>query len=250
MHRGAIMKGILVGIIAIGASGIAHAADLPLKAPAATAPLSWSGIYLGVHGGGAYSDVDFFLPASLTNVAGNCVLFATCPTGFGGHTATGGLVGGQTGVNYQAGMWLVGAEVEAAWTNLKGGAISTFPIFAFAGLSGNSRVDAIYDISARAGIVAGRALFFAKGGAAWARDSYWIASPVLTMANSVSDTRMGWIAGVGAEYDFQGPWTAKVEYDYLDFGRKRETLTGPVDFDIKQNIHLVKAGVSYRFGGW
>lgn len=163
-----------------------------------------------------------------------------------------GLVGGQVGVNYQSGMWLVGMEAEGAWTNLKGGAISLLPLAALASISDNSKIDGIFDVTARAGIVAGRALFFAKGGAAWARATYWTATPAAVTSN-MSDTRLGWIAGVGAEYEFAGSWTAKLEYDYIDFGRKRETLlqVGGVGFDLdtKQNVHLVKLGVNYRFGG-
>jgi outer membrane immunogenic protein len=237
------------------ASGVvnAMAADLPLKAVApVTAPLSWTGIYLGIQGGGAYSDVNFYVPSSPTNVAGNCIVFAICPLNFGSHTATGGLVGGQAGINYQIGSWLVGAEVEAAWVDLKGGATSVIPPFAGAGLTGNSKTDGLFDASFRAGVVSGRALFFAKGGVAWTRATYWTATPLQTTTN-VSDTRFGWIAGVGAEYAFHGPWTAKLEYDYMDFGTRRETATGvggPVDLDVKQTIQVVKAGVNYRFSGW
>lgn len=47
----------------------------------------------------------------------------------------------------------------------------------------------------------------------------------------------------------------KAEYNYLDFGRRRETLQpqpscGCVAFqyDIRQHIDVVKVGVNYRFG--
>jgi outer membrane immunogenic protein len=252
MHK--LLATILLTFSAsVGIGAVASSADLPLKASVPVAALpSWSGIYVGVNAGGAYSDVDFFVPASPTNVAGNCLLFGVCPVDFGSHSASGGVVGGQVGINYQVGMWLVGTEMEAAWTNLKGGAASQVPLFAGAGLTGNSKVDGIFDASARAGFVAGRTLFFLKGGAAWARDAFSTATPVLTTTN-VSDTRMGWIAGVGMEYEIHGSWTAKLEYDYLGFGTKLETLTGtggPVDFNIKQNIQLVKGGLNYRFSGW
>jgi len=62
--------------------------------------------------------------------------------------------------------------------------------------------------------------------------------------------------GTGVEYAITGNWSAKVEYDYLDFGTHRERLPGftvlnagvPIDVDIRQRIHLVKFGVNYRFG--
>jgi outer membrane immunogenic protein len=46
-------------------------------------------------------------------------------------------------------------------------------------------------------------------------------------------------------------WSAKVEYDYLDFGTRSITVSD--DFidtaNIKEKIHEVKIGVNYRFGG-
>ena len=44
--------------------------------------------------------------------------------------------------------------------------------------------------------------------------------------------------GLGAEYALWGNWTAKVEYDVMNFGS---------DFITDSNVHVVKAGVNYRF---
>lgn len=239
--------------LAVGIASPVYAADLSLKAPPASAATpAWTGIYLGLHGGGAYADTNFYLPASATNVAGNCLALNSCPANFGSHTNAGGLFGGVAGINYQSGMWLVGAELEASWVGLKGGAPTVIPFLAAASVTGNSKIDSILDASARFGVVSGRSLFFVKGGAAFARSTYWTATPALTTATA-SDTRTGWIAGVGAEYAFHGPWSAKIEYDYVDLGTKRETFLGvggSVDVDIRQTVQIVKAGVNYRFSGW
>ena len=62
--------------------------------------------------------------------------------------------------------------------------------------------------------------------------------------------------GTGIEYALLGNWSAKVEYDYLDFGTKKVDFAGlPLllavlqpSVETKERMHLVKLGVNYRFG--
>ena len=71
----------------------------------------------------------------------------------------------------------------------------------------------------------------------------------------LNEDRYGWMAGAGIEWAFANNWSVKAEYDYLDFGTRRETLisvaTGAPAFqyDVRQRIDLVKAGINYKFGG-
>jgi outer membrane immunogenic protein len=58
---------------------------------------------------------------------------------------------------------------------------------------------------------------------------------------SVDDTVSGWMLGIGAEYALWDNWTAKIEYNRMDFGNG-----GPFA-DNKFNV--IKAGINYRFGG-
>jgi len=67
------------------------------------------------------------------------------------------------------------------------------------------------------------------------------------------------MVGLGIEQALGPNWSAKIEYDYMDFGTRSYTFTGtfvppqgattPVRFssDISQTIHLVKVGLNYRF---
>ena len=78
---------------------------------------------------------------------------------------------------------------------------------------------------------------------------------------SSSETRWGWMFGTGVEYAVTPNWSAKVEYNYLDFGTRTVFLPsdlgplGPVvagtfndpNVEIRQRIHLIKLGVNYRF---
>ena len=48
-------------------------------------------------------------------------------------------------------------------------------------------------------------------------------------------------------------WSAKVEYDYVDFGSDSPRFIGTTPgFDFNENItnhvHIVKLGMNYRFG--
>jgi opacity protein-like surface antigen len=67
--------------------------------------------------------------------------------------------------------------------------------------------------------------------------------------------RWGWMLGGGIEYAFTGNWSAKIEYNYMHLGREDVhfcpvILAGDCfDYSIKQHIHVVKAGINYRFGG-
>jgi outer membrane immunogenic protein len=68
-------------------------------------------------------------------------------------------------------------------------------------------------------------------------------------------TSAGFILGFGLEYAFATHWTAKLEYDFLDYPRRSFTYT---DFDnfnfpytysttITSSKQIVKIGANYRF---
>jgi outer membrane immunogenic protein len=93
-----------------------------------------------------------------------------------------------------------------------------------------------------------------KGGGAWAKYKYSNSDPLSGGTFNASETRSGWTIGGGVEYAFAGNWSAKVEYDYIDFGTKTVTFpdiptaTGFPE-GLKNTINEVKVGVNYRFGG-
>ena len=105
-------------------------------------------------------------------------------------------------------------------------------------------------------------MIFGKAGGAWAHDKFWTSAGTVipgvvpgTVQQSADSDRFGWMLGIGAEYAFTSNWSVKIEYDYMDFGTRRETLQPvqaggfPFQYDIRQRVELVKAGVNYRFGG-
>lgn len=253
------MRKLTLAIAALFALGIrapAAAADLPVRAPVYKGPppiiFSWTGLYIGVHGGADWFDKDWFVPLTPTNMAGNCVVDG-CPKPAGSHTSQSWLAGGQIGFNYQVSWAVFGVEAQASWTKLEGSNVSTF----VAVLTNHSKTDAIGTIAGRLGVAWDRSLLYVKGGGAWAHDEFWTTSGICntTVCHSVTDTRWGWMVGVGWEYAFANNWSAKIEYDHLDFNRRRETLLAvcaaclPFEYDIKQTVDLIKVGINYRFGG-
>jgi opacity protein-like surface antigen len=149
-----------------------------------------------------------------------------------------------------------------------------------------TRVTDLATIAGRIGLVANpldRTLFYAKGGAAFVRNKYSATSSVNvaqcvgsdcvtfldTGSFSNSQTRWGWMAGVGLEHNLFDNISATIEYDYMDFGSKTVNLPGTVhsiliqdsgtsiddfagtrSFKVNQNIHVIKFGLNYRFGGF
>ena len=153
---------------------------------------------------------------------------------------------------------MIGAEGDGSWTNEKTASTLIAPLVPGVTIAGASKTDWYGTLTARLGIAAGPALFYAKGGAAWESVGYsatitgaLIPGSPLT-ATTGSKAVSGWTAGGGIEYGFAPNWSAKVEYDYMDFGTKRYTtnfggLLGAGVSDIRSNVSVVKAGINYRF---
>ncbi len=248
------MKKLLVATASLAAliAAPAMAADLRVKAPVYKAPppvpvFSWTGFYIGVHGGGDWFNKDWNTPITPINVAGGGIFGPN-----GGHTSSSWLAGVQAGFNYQVGWVVWGIEAQGSWTKLEGSNVNPLAPF----LTDHSKTDNLGTIAGRLGAAWDRALFYVKGGGAWAHDTFWTTSAFCNTVTcqTLTETRWGWMVGVGVEYAFLDNWSVKLEYDHLDFGTRRETLApvctgcGPFEYDVRQRIDLVKVGLNYRFG--
>ena len=60
---------------------------------------------------------------------------------------------------------------------------------------------------------------------------------------AANTTKAGWTLGGGLEAALAGPWTAKVEYLYVDLGRGGSVAGS--DASLRANV--VRAGLNYRF---
>lgn len=207
----------------------ASAADLgqrPVyKAAPAPVPVAynWSGFYLGGHIGYGWASED-----ARDLLVGPGVAGAIDPSGF--------LAGAQIGYNWQTGAFVFGVEGDWSWVNadkavtVPGGAIITSDHNWYA------------TATARVGYAVDNWLWYVKGGAAWMDADYGI-----SRFGKVGDTRTGWTLGTGLEWAIAPQWSAKLEYNYLDFGKDS---FGPATMDVDTQIHVVKLGLNYRFGGY
>ena len=249
------LMSVLLGTSSLFAlAGAGSAADMPTKAPivAAAAPFSWTGCYVGGHVGWAWGQKDVSAGEILPN-------FDTQFRGFGADI-DGFLGGVQAGCNHQLSpSWVIGVEGQFSWSDIKGD-FSTDP-FLFAKSAGRgtftAKTDWIGTLAARVGYAWDRWMIYGKVGIAWAHDKYSLVrtEPVDPFSVTASETRTGWMLGAGVEYAFYSNWSAKLDYNFLDFGNERITLLGTFRgtnrvtpaVDIDQQVHLVKFGLNYRF---
>jgi outer membrane immunogenic protein len=211
-----------IGALAVVTTmGSANAADIsrrqamPTKAPLYAPIYNWTGFYVGINGGGGWGRSDVSDP------------FAS-----GGFNVSGGLVGGTLGYNYQAGQAVFGIEGDIDWSNIRGSSICG------AGFNCETRNDWLSTVRGRIGYAFDRFMPYVTGGAAFGN----IKSNVAGVGSS-DETNAGWTVGGGLEAALVGPWTAKVEYLYVDLGHGGSILGA----DTRFNANTARAGLNYRF---
>jgi outer membrane immunogenic protein len=220
------MKRILfasAGVLAmIGLIGSAHAADLPrqmvTKAPVYAPVYNWTGLYVGINGGGAFG-------RSRWDSAG-------------GFDTSGGMIGGTVGYNWQFGTWVLGLEGDIDWANVKGSRTSG----CLAGCSTENTW--LGTARGRVGYAFDRFLPYITGGAAFG--DVQATQPGFT---GMTNTQVGWTVGAGLEFAIASNWTAKVEYLHYDLGSFNCGLNcnGFLSDNVKFNADAIRGGVNFRF---
>src|SRR5580692_11273441 len=258
--------GLLVGL-AVAASALpsaASAADMPVPAaPAYTPPVyrpviyDWTGIYGGVHvGAGVLDDV-------VTNTTTTLLLNAGTQTKLSPFSVVGGA---QAGFNIEFAPFVIGAEGTFTWSNISGTQVtpSLQPT-----ISENSVSTPQWYATAtgKAGFAANDFLFYAKGGAAWMGVHYTqnVVAGIRQSGQTDVDTRSGFTVGGGVEWGLTENLSARLEYDFLDFGTKTYnfnnlgftpagspigtalTPIGAAPMSIKSFTQLITVGLNYRF---
>ena len=256
------MNKLMLGSAALAAmlAGPAIAADMAVKAPPMAPPppvpvYNWTGFYVGANGGGGWGQSCWTFEGYVP--PGGPVQDDGC------HNVNGGLFGGQAGYNWQTSAWVLGVEAQGDWARFTGsnrpplGNVSQYNI-------DSTDVRSIVTVTGRVGYAWDRLLIYAKGGGAWTRDNYQVDTTATPFGGSVvattglNDTRAGWLVGAGLEYGLTPNWSVAVEYNYLDFGTKQETiptsisppgLFAPFTENINQKILTATVRLNYRFGG-
>jgi opacity protein-like surface antigen len=226
----------------------------------ATAPMNWTGAYIGGHLGGGWSDArwsDPFGSMPFTPPPGSPPppqsMSGVDVAGFGDDThATGPLGGAQIGVNWQTGQWVLGAQVDASMVHMRG------ENTCFTGLGGvdcQHVVNSLGTITGRIGYAWDRSFAYAKGGGAWVDTTYNLFADTERANRGTGSTALdiwGWTLGGGIEYALTNHWTAFTEYDHIGLPSM------PVPFPTvavintqtiraNQSVDLFKVGVNYKF---
>lgn len=223
---------VLAGLGALAVATIvsaAHAADLPrrhampAKVPSYEAPYyNWTGFYIGINGGGGWGKSDW-------------------SNNYGSSDAkpSGGLVGGTLGYNYQMGQVVFGLEGDGDWSDIRGSTDG-------AGCPSSScetRNSWLATARGRIGYAFDRVMPYVTGGAAFGDIRMTPAG-----YGTTTSTKTGWTVGGGAEFAIAGPWTAKVEYLYVDLGKGSCGVAQcGIPTDVSYTANLVRAGINFRF---
>ena len=135
---------LLAGAAFLSLMTAASAADLAArpytKAPPLSPAFNWSGFYIGAMGGYAFDSDN-----------------------------GGGFGGGTIGYNWQApgSQFVFGIEVDAAGASIKD---SQTAVFGVVPVTAEDKIDALGSVTGRVGVAVDAALFYAKGGYAWANN--------------------------------------------------------------------------------
>jgi outer membrane immunogenic protein len=184
-------------------------------------PRRWDGFYIGVNAGGGVGDFD-------TRI----------------------LAGGHAGFNLMNGPWLIGLESSFVWSGINGKGQRASDIDPDWMIHTGGELAWIGSTVARLGYARGNTLLYGKGGIALTdvnMRGYSTFQGVYQGGANVSDRRGGWTVGLGAEFALAGAWSARLDYDYYDFGNARADAGGtPISIDIQH--HVGRIGFSYALG--
>lgn len=215
----------------------ACAADLPVRTqpPAATvyAPLyNWTGLYVGANIGGVWGTGSTTVNSFVGGVPALTDYF---PNRLGGGPS-GWLGGAQVGYNYQMNSFVLGAETDFDWTDLRrSGSYTSAALPAALGggtitTSGSARMDWLGTLRLRVGFLPtadNRLMIYGTGGLAYGGGrnfgSVVANGTALSWYGADSPTKTGWTIGGGVEYAITNNISLRGEYLYYNLGNQTET---------------------------
>jgi opacity protein-like surface antigen len=254
------------------AASSAYAADLPVKAPPPVMPYSWTGCSFGINAGYGSANAGFKSApngAIVDFAQSNGVLpeLAAQQASSTASQRAGGFTGGAgVSCNVQFDRTVVGLETDINFSDLRSAELrGPFPLTAGISTTWQNSFRSNYfgTVRGRLGLLANPwSLVYATAGVAYADFAFSTATDFpgfagFRFAGSDSRVKPGWTAGLGWEAVVSGPWTAKIEYLYVDLGDR----TAPAPQDVgalspfawthsaRLTENIVRVGLSYKFAG-
>jgi opacity protein-like surface antigen len=227
----------------------AGAADIPVKAAApAAAVWSWTGCYVGAHGGWQTARIEpTYGPGLFPFLAGLKISEDLRISGLS--------LGPTLGCNYQlGGNWVVGVEADYDFVHKSDERVETlFQVFRV-----RVQQEGLLTVRGRIGYAVAQGfiiplptLYYVTGGGIWARmeTSNFVPGSAIG-AVSQTETYTGWTVGFGSEYAVGGGWSVKSETLYARMGNQSNFPSSVVlaTFEIEpRNIWISRIGINYRF---
>src|SRR5499425_1316639 len=262
-------------------AGASFAADWPLMGPqlypsAPRMAVDWTGIYFGVNAGYGWAQgssntafaggsTNTILPSGLLIPPGTTTPLGTGATELGGtslfssSSPRGGIAGGQIGFNWQAGMVVFGAELDAQWSGQSNAVLLTCtPPTPGCTASEAIMIRSLTTGRARIGLAFDWLMPYVTAGGALlnARDDLTVNVGGLSASfPPLSGTTLGWTAGAGVDVALSSNWSARLEYLHIRANGVTSSVSIPGILGVgtaaesaayKDNI--VRVGLNYRIG--
>ncbi len=253
------VAGIFCAGLAVGASDIANAADLPVmptKAPAAVVTRNWTGFYVG--GGFGYG----FMTADTTQIATATNVALTKPLRNGGRGWLGIVT---AGYDHQFNRIVAGVFGDYDFASIKGlhdtGGGTDF----FDPLGGQAKMTSAWAVGGRLGwLLTPDVLTYVNGGYTRMHMNALAADdvgriPATTGIVFGSRTYSGWFVGTGMETPVTmlgNGWFVRSEYRYARYGSHDLTqVSGPTFVPgataaflrVEPTVHTVRTELTYKF---
>lgn len=180
---------------------------------------NWSGFYLGVHGGGAWTK--WSSPGSSTTLSGK-----------------GGEIGGHAGYNIQMQGVVLGVEGDiSALSNKYSASIAP-------GVTATLGNSPLASLRARLGFLAMPSmLVYATAGVARANENF----TVNVLTGSATGAATGFVGGAGLEYKLSQAFSMRVEGLHYAFRETELKFQGVTIGKVKDDTNVLRVGVSYHF---
>jgi outer membrane immunogenic protein len=268
IHRIGLLAFSLTSIAALAAADAADVYVPPAPGGYKDGPVYsplWTGLYAGVNGGYGWSDSDSNLSGSngcppspgAVQIGAYSLIPCTPFSGSKSFGSDGGFGGGQIGYNWQPltgggykdgparGNFVFGIEAD-----IQGAGIDGSATISGSGLSatGKDELQWFGTVRGRIGYAFDTTLVYFTGGLAFGGVKDTLSSG--TKSVSKDDTDTGYVLGGGLEHYFNPRWSGKVEYQYINLGDDKLTLTDGVNsatLDAEHKYHTIRVGLNYHF---